>query len=177
MAFSRFAPGPPSNDGGLRINAQIRVKEVRLIAADGNMVGVVPIEEGLKQAQEAELDLVEIAPTAVPPVCKVLDYGKYKYEEQKKKAPAKQKPLKELRLRPGTEQHDFDTKLNHAKRFLADGSKVLVNMQFRGRQMAHQDIGRTQMSKFAAALEGFCKIESPPRQEGYRLQMTLVPKG
>lgn len=178
MAFARMGPGaPPPNDGGLRINTQIRVKEVRLVAADGTMVGVVPIEDAIKQAQEAELDLVEIAPTAVPPVCKVLDYGKYKYEEQKKKKnPTKQKPLKELRLRPGTEQHDFDTKLNHAKRFIAEGSKVLVNMQFRGRQMAHQDIGRTQMSRFAAAMEEVAKVESPPRQEGYRLQMTLVPK-
>ena len=174
MAFDR-RPGPPP-ESGLRINTGIRVKEVRLVNAEGEMVGVVPIEEALKQALEAELDLVEIAATAVPPVCKILDYGKYKYEEQKKKAPVKRKQLKELRLRPGTEDHDFETKLNHARRFLEKDFKVLVNMQFRGRQMAHQEIGRAQMSKFAQALEDVAKVESPPRQEGYRLQMTLIPK-
>lgn len=174
MAFDR-RPGP-APEAEHRINAQIRIREVRLINAEGEMLGVTAIEEALRLAQEAELDLVEIAPTAVPPVCKILDYGKFKYEEQKKKAPQKQKPLKEIRLRPGTEDHDFDTKLNHAKRFLKEGSKVLVNMQFRGRQMAHQEIGRAQMSKFAAGLEECAKIESQPRQEGYRLQMTLVPK-
>ena len=175
MAFDR-RPGPPT-DSGLRINNQIRVREVRLVNAEGEMVGVTPTEEALRQAQEAELDLVEIAPTAVPPVCKILDYGKYKYEEQKKQKPAKRKQLKELRLRPGTEEHDFETKLNHARRFLEKDFKVLVNMMFRGRQMAHQEIGRAQMSKFAQALEDVAKVESPPRQEGYRLQMTLVPKG
>jgi translation initiation factor IF-3 len=153
------------------------VKEVRLVNADGEMVGVVPIEEALRQAQEAESDLVEIAPTAVPPVCKILDYGKYKYAEQKKQKPAKRKQLKELRLRPGTEEHDFTTKLNHARRFLEKDFKVLVNMQFRGRQMAHQEIGRAQMTRFAQALEDVAKVESPPRQEGYRMQMTLVPTG
>jgi translation initiation factor IF-3 len=174
VAFDR-RPGPPP-ESGLKINNQIRAREVRLIGAEGEQVGVVPIEEGLRQAVEAGLDLVEIAPTAVPPVCKVLDYGKFKYEEQKKQKPAKRKQLKELRLRPGTEEHDFDTKLNHARRFLEKDFKVLVNMQFRGRQMAHQEIGRAQMAKFAQALEDVAKVESPPRQEGYRLQMTLVPK-
>ena len=174
MAFDR-RPGPVPEQSH-RINNQIRVKEVRLINAEGEMLGVTAIEEAIRLAQEAELDLVEIAPTAVPPVCKILDYGKFKYQEQKKKAPQKQKPLKEIRLRPGTETHDFDTKLNHAKKFLKDGSKVLVNMQFRGRQMAHQEIGRAQMAKFAQGLEELAKVESAPRQEGYRLQMTLVPK-
>ncbi len=149
---------------------------MRLVNAEGEMIGVVPIEEALKQALEADFDLVEIAPTAVPPVCKILDYGKYKYAEQKKQKPAKRKQLKELRLRPGTEEHDFETKLNHARRFLEKDFKVLVNMMFRGRQMAHQDIGRAQMKKFAEALEDVAKVESPPRQEGYRMQMTLVPK-
>jgi translation initiation factor IF-3 len=174
VAFDR-RPGPPP-ESGLRINNGIRVKEVRLVNAEGEMVGVVPIEEALRQAQEAELDLVEIAAAAVPPVCKILDYGKYKYAEQKKKAPVKRKQLKELRLRPGTEEHDFTTKVNHARRFLEKDFKVLVNMQFRGRQMAHQEIGRAQMSRFAQALEDVAKVESPPRQEGYRLQMTLIPK-
>ncbi len=169
-------PAPPT-DTGLRINTQIRVKEVRLVNAEGEMAGVVPIEEALRQAQEAELDLVEIAPTAVPPVCKILDYGKFKYAEQKKQKPAKRKQMKELRLRPGTEEHDFETKLNHARRFLEKDFKVVVNMMFRGRQMAHQDIGRAQMTRFAAALEDVAKVESAPRQEGYRMQMTLVPKG
>jgi translation initiation factor IF-3 len=175
LAFDR-RPGP-APESAHRINTQIRVREVRLIDAEGEMKGVVAIEEALRLAQEAELDLVEIAPTAVPPVCKILDYGKFKYQEQKKKAPQKQKPLKELRLRPGTEEHDFETKLNHARRFLKDGSKVLVNMMFRGRQMAHQEIGRAQMAKFAAAIEDVAKVEQMPRMEGYRLQMTLVPKG
>ena len=175
MAFDRRPGGPPP-EAGLRINTQIRVREVLLINAEGEKVGNVPIEEALKQAVEQDLDLVEIAPTASPPVCKILDYGKYKYAEQKKKAPVKRKQLKELRLRPGTEEHDFEKKLNHARRFLEKDFKVLVNMQFRGRQMAHQEIGRAQMSRFAQALEDVAKIESPPRQEGYRLQMTLIPK-
>lgn len=175
MAFDR-RPGAPV-DTGLRINNQIRVREVRLVNADGEMVGIVPTEEAQRQALEAGLDLVEIAPTAVPPVCKILDYGKYKYEEQKKQKAPRRKQLKELRLRPGTEEHDFDTKLNHARRFLEKDFKVLVTMMFRGRQMAHQDIGRAQMMRFAQALEDVAKVESSPRQEGYRMHMTLVPKG
>lgn len=165
-------------EDNLRINEQIRVREVRLVGAEGETLGVVPIDEALRQAKEAELDLVEVAPTAVPPVCKILDYGKFKYREQKKKkggAP-RRKQLKELRLRPGTEEHDFDTKLQHARRFLEKDFKVLVNMLFRGRQMAHTNIGRELLQRFAQALEDVAKVESPPRQEGYRMQMTLVRK-
>jgi len=162
----------------LRINEQIRVREVRLVNAEGETVGVVPIDEALRQAREAELDLVEVAPNAVPPVCKILDYGKFKYREQKKKkgAAPRRKQLKELRLRPGTEEHDFEVKLQHARRFLEKDFKVLVNMLFRGRQMAHTNIGRELLQRFAQALEDVAKVESPPRQEGYRMQMTLVRK-
>jgi translation initiation factor IF-3 len=110
-------------------------------------------------------------------VCKILDYGKFKYKEQKKQKAPKRKQLKELRLRPVTEEHDFETKLQHARRFLEKDFKVLVNMLFRGRQMAHANIGRNMLEKFAQALEDVAKVESPPRQEGYRMQMTLIPKG
>jgi translation initiation factor IF-3 len=169
-------PGPPPDSGGLRINAQIRAREVRLVNADGEMVGVVPLEEALRQAQEADLDLVEIAPTATPPVCKILDYGKYKYAEQKKQKAPKRKQIKELRLRPATDEHDFETKVNHARRFIEKDFKVLVTMMFRGRQMAHTEIGRDLLAKFAKAVEDIAKVEQSPRQEGYRMQMTLVPK-
>lgn len=175
MVFDRRPA--PATDAGLRINQTIRVKEVRLVNAEGEMIGVVPIEEALKQALEADLDLVEIAPTAVPPVCKILDYGKFKYAEQKKQKPPKRKQMKELRLRPATDDHDFDTKVNHARRFIEKDFKVLVTMMFRGRQMAHTEIGRALLAKFAAAVEDIAKVEMPPRQEGYRMQMTLVPKG
>lgn len=175
MAFDR-RPGSPQ-ESGLRINQQIRAKEVRLVNAEGEMVGVVPIEEALRQAQEADLDLVEIAPTAVPPVCKILDYGKYKYAEQKKQKAPKRKQLKELRLRPATDDHDFETKVNHARRFIEKDFKVLVTMMFRGRQMAHTEIGREVLKRFAQAVEDIAKVEMAPKQEGYRMQMTLVPKG
>jgi translation initiation factor IF-3 len=174
VGFDRRPTAPV--DGGLRINQQIRAREVRLVNADGEMVGVVPIEEALRQAAEADLDLVEIAPTAVPPVCKILDYGKYKYAEQKKQKAPKRKQMKELRLRPATDDHDFLTKVNHARRFIEKDFKVLVTMMFRGRQMAHTDIGRELLKKFAEAVEDVAKVETPPRQEGFRMHMTLVPK-
>ena len=175
MAFDR-RPEPPSQTGGLRTNQQIRVREVLLINAEGEKVGVVPTEEAIKRALEADLDLVEIAPTAMPPVCKILDYGKFKYEEQKKTKAPKRKQMKELRLRPATDDHDFDTKVNHARRFIEKDFKVLITMMFRGRQMAHTDIGRALLAKFAKALEDVAKVEQMPRQEGFSMQMTLVPK-
>jgi len=159
------------------VNQQIRAPQVRLVNAEGQMVGIVPLEEALRQAMEADLDLVEIAPMAVPPVCKILDYGKFKYAEQKKQKVPRRRQIKELRLRPGTDEHDLEVKLNHARRFLAKDFKVLVNMLFRGRQMAHTEIGRAQLEKFAEALVDVARVEQAPYQEGYRMQMTLVRKG
>lgn len=159
------------------MNQQIRAPQVRLVNAEGQMVGIVPLEEALRQAMEADLDLVEIAPMAVPPVCKILDYGKFKYAEQKKQKVPRRRQIKELRLRPGTDEHDLEVKLNHARRFLAKDFKVLVNMLFRGRQMAHTEIGRAQLEKFAEALVDVARVEQAPYQEGYRMQMTLVRKG
>ncbi len=168
--------GKPIAEERLRINQQIRVKEVRLINSEGQMVGIVPTDEALKMAVETELDLVEIAPTASPPVCKILDFGKFKYKEQKKQKAPKRKQLKELRLRPKTETHDFEVKLNQARKFLEKDFKVLITMLFRGREMAHQEIGRGKMAKFAELLADIAKIEAPPRQEGYRMHMMMVPK-
>ncbi|MCB9990279.1 MAG: translation initiation factor IF-3 [Rhodospirillales bacterium] len=169
----------PRNDDGPRINDQIRAEKVRLVDADGNMAGVVSVSEALKVAEEAGLDLVEVSPNADPPVCKVLDYGKYKYEQQKKAAEARKKQktvdVKEVKVRPGIEEHDYGVKMRNARRFLESGDKVKVTMRFRGREMAHQDIGMDLLRKMKEELAEISKVELEPKLEGRQMIMVLSP--
>jgi translation initiation factor IF-3 len=170
---------PPRKDDGPRVNEQIRVEKVRLIDAEGNQVGVVSTREALAAADEAGLDLVEISPNAEPPVCKILDYGKYKYEMQKKAAEARKKQkivdIKEVKLRPGIEDHDYQVKMRNARRFLEEGDKVKVTLRFRGREMAHQDIGLELLRRMKGELADISKAELEPRLEGRQMMMVLSP--
>ncbi|GJL85632.1 MAG: translation initiation factor IF-3 [Micavibrio sp.] len=162
------------------MNEQITVEEVRLVDEEGEMKGVVPTAEAIEMADEAGLDLVEVSPNASPPVCKILDHSKYKYELQKKAAEARKKQktvdVKEVKIRPGIEQHDYDVKMRNAKRFLEDGNKVKVTMRFRGREMAHQDIGMNLLKRMQEELTELCEVELHPRLEGRQMIMVLGPK-
>lgn len=163
-----------------RINEKIQVKQVRLVAADGSQVGVVTIEEARAAALQALLDLVEVSPTSNPPVCRLMDFGKFKYELRKKSQQQHKKQhvqkLKEIRLRPITEEHDVMVKVNHAKQFLEHGDKVLFTMVFRGREGAHKEIGRALLTKITEELILLGKVERPVTQDGPRLSLTLMPK-
>jgi len=143
------------------------------------MVGVVTVPEGLRRAEEAGLDLVEISPNAEPPVCKILNYGKFKYEQQKKAAEARKKQkvteIKEIKIRPGIEQHDYDVKLKAARRFLEEEDKVKVTLRLRGREMAHQDLAMQVMQRFKADLTDLSKVEQEPKMEGKQAIMMLIP--
>lgn len=166
----------------LRINEQIRVKEVRLIDGSGNQMGVIEITEALKMAQEAGSDLVEIAPSASPPVCKILDYGKYKFEQEKKIKESRKKQkllkLKEIRMQPKIEKHDLAFKSKHVQEFLDDGNKVKVTIRFRGREMAHTELGRGVLEKLLENLdEGTFLVDRTPQMEGRFMSMILAPKG
>ncbi len=164
----------------MRINHQIKVPEVRLIAADGSQVGILPIKEALAFAAEANLDLVEVAPQASPPVCRVMDYGKYKYEQAKKQQEARRRQttiqVKEVKIRPKIETHDMEFKLKNVRRFLADNDKAKITMIFRGREMAHQDRGYAILQKIAEQLADIAVVEQPPKQEGRTLSMIVAPK-
>ncbi|MFH1654090.1 MAG: translation initiation factor IF-3 [Pseudomonadota bacterium] len=164
---------------GLRINRQIRVPEVRLIGAEGEQLGVFITSEAFRRAEDLGLDLVEICPTSRPPVCKIIDYGKYKYEQDKKKHEQKKHQvvvkLKEIKLRPVTDEHDFQTKLKHVRRFLEEGDKVKITMRFRGREMAHLEIGRKLMDELKQRVQDICKIEQDAKVEGRQMFMLLVP--
>ncbi len=164
----------------IRVGARIRAPEVRVIGADGSQVGILPIREALKIAEEQGLDLVEIAPLAKPPVCKIIDYGKFKYEQKKKAQEARKNQtvvvVKEVKMRPKTDTHDFDFKTNHARRFLEEGHKVKASIQFRGREMAHQEIGLEHLTKMAERLQDIGIVESPARLEGRAMTMLLAPK-
>lgn len=157
----------------------IRDREIRLIDADGSMVGVVPTREALLRANEKELDLVKISPGANPPVCKIMDYGKFLYEQNKREKEAKKKQtvveLKEVRLSAKIEEHDFNFKAKNAQKFLEDGDKVKVSIRFRGREMNYTVNGREVMEKFATILQEVGKMEKPPIMEGRNMTMTLVP--
>jgi translation initiation factor IF-3 len=164
----------------VRVNRQIRISPVRVIAADGEQLGIMPIEEALVTAENEGLDLVEVAPTARPPVVRIMDYGKFKYEEARKARHARKKQhqilIKEVKFRPGIETHDFDFKIRHARRFLDEGNKVKVTMMFRGRQIAHPEMGREVMMKVAGVLEDIGKIEQLPSMEGRTMTMVVAPK-
>jgi translation initiation factor IF-3 len=172
------APQRPADDGP-RVNEQIRSEKIRVIDADGEMKGVMTPREGMALAEAAGLDLVEISPNTDPPVCKVLDYGKYKYEQQKKAAEARKKQkvvdLKEIKIRPGIEQHDYEVKMRAAKKFLEGGDKVKVTMRFRGREMSHIEIGKELLQKMQQELAAVSKVEYAPRLEGRQMVMILVP--
>ncbi|MFB3788538.1 MAG: translation initiation factor IF-3 [bacterium] len=162
-----------------RINEAIREREVRLIDEKGEHSGIVPIEEALRKAQAANLDLVEVSNKSKPHVCRVMDYGQYKYELAKKQKEAKKKQkqivVKEIKMRPRIDQHDYDFKLNHALKFLEHGDKVKIIMQFRGREMAHKDLGRVVMDRVIADLNHLALVEQEPRIEGRFMNMTLSP--
>ena len=167
-----------SHDGP-RMNREIRVPEVRLVDENGEMVGVVPTREAFQRAQDAGLDLVEISPQAVPPVCKILDYGKFKFEQDKKAAEAKKKQkvieVKEIKLRPAIGQHDYDIKLKQAKKFLEEGDKIKFTLRFRGRELARTDLGMEVLKRVQAELEGQVRIEFAPRFEGRQVTMIVAP--
>ena len=168
-----------SNDGP-RINAQIAVPTVRLVKEDGTMVGVKPTREALQMAADAGLDLVEVSPNADPPVCKILDFGKYKYQEQKKKNEARKKQkvieVKEIKLRPTTDEHDYEVKMRSVTRFLEEGDKVKVTLRFRGRELAHTYLGMQVLDKVRAKFEGVAKVEQEPRFEGKQVIMVMAPR-
>ena len=174
----RFDRRPPERDP-TRINERIRVPEVRLIGEDGEQIGLMKIDDALRYAAERDLDLVEVAPEAKPPVCRVLDYSKYKYEQaQKQKAARKhqqQITIREIKFRPKIAQHDYDTKKGHVERFLKHGDKVKVTIMFRGREQAHPERGRALLQKLFEDLGGLGVIESAPLQEGRNMSMLLAP--
>lgn len=170
---------PVREADGPRINREIKAKEVRLINYNGENLGVVSISEALNIAQEVGLDLIEISPQVTPPVCKVLDYGKYKYEMQKKKNEAKKNQkvvsIKELKLRPMIEAHDYEVKLKQAKKFLSQGDKVKFTMRYKGREMSANDIGKEILNKLIEDLEGLCKVDAAPKAEGKQVYMIVSP--
>jgi len=173
---SRSGPQPPRT----RINQYINARQVRLIGEDEQQLGVVPIEEARRRAQEVGLDLVEVASTADPPVCRIMDYGQFKYQQSKRQHQAKKHQkiihLKEIKLRPRTEEHDFQFKLKHALEFVEEGDKVKVTVMFRGREMSHQDLGAKLLKKFADQAGEVAAIEVPPRMEGRTMSLVLAPK-
>jgi translation initiation factor IF-3 len=172
-------PAPSRNDGP-RVNHQINVPQVRLVREDGTMAGVVSTREAISMAADVGLDLVEVSPNANPPVCKILDLGKFKYEEQKRKNEARKKQkvieVKEIKLRPGIDTHDYDVKMRSIHRFLEEGDKVKVTMRFRGREMAHQELGVKVLDRVKADLDAVAKVESAPKMEGRQMIMVISPK-
>ena len=170
----------PVQKDGPRINEEIRVSEVQLIDQNGSNRGTVLIQDALALSQEAGLDLVEIAPNSTPPVCKILDYGKYKYQEQKKAAEARKKQkvieIKEIKFRPMIDDHDYDVKMRSMQRFFEEGDKVKVTLRFRGREMAHQELGYKLLDRVKVDTAKIAKIEQEPRFEGRQVVMVLAPR-
>ena len=165
----------------LQINEEIRDKEIRVITDDGEQLGIMSAKDALKEAEKRSLDLVKIAPNAQPPVCKIMDYGKYRFDKAKKEKEAKknQKVIetKEIRLSVNIDTHDFDTKVNHALKFLKSGNKVKVSIRFRGREMAHAHLGNGIMERFAEAVSELGSVDKPAKLEGRQMLMFLSPKG
>ena len=164
----------------VRVNRQIRISPVRVIGAEGEQLGILPVEEALAAAEAQGLDLVEVAPTARPPVVRIMDYGKFKYEAARKAREARKKQhqiqIKEVKFRPGIEPHDFEFKVRHARRFLEEGNKVKATMMFRGRQMAHPELGREVLSRVAQVLDDVGRVESEPMMEARTMTMVLGPR-
>ncbi|MEJ7809154.1 MAG: translation initiation factor IF-3 [Gemmatimonadaceae bacterium] len=164
----------------VRVNRQIRISPLRVIAPDGSQMGILDLDAALAAALERGLDLVEVAPMARPPVVRIMDYGKFKFEQAKQARQAKKKQhvihLKEVKYRPGIDDHDFETKTRHARRFLQEGNKVKVTMMFRGRQVAHPELGRDVLNRVAADLADIGKVEADAKLEGKNMTMILAPK-
>ena len=164
----------------MRINEEIRAREVRVITADGEQLGIMSGRAAQQLAVERHLDLVEIAPTAKPPVCKIMDYGKFRYEQQKREKEARKKQktfyIKEVKLRPGIEDHDFNVKYKNAVRFLEDGDKVKVTIMFRGRELSHPELGEVLLNKMAEQLKEIAVVERVPKLEGKNMIMIVAPK-
>ena len=171
---------PPTRDTGPRVNDRIRVPEIRLIGPEGENLGVVAPAKGMALAEEAGLDLVEISPNAMPPVCKIMDFGKFKYEQQKREAEARKKQkiieVKEIKFRPGTDIHDYDVKMRNVIKFLENGDKVKVTLRFRGREMAHQQLGLELLNRVAADVGELGKVENMPKMEGRQMVMMIGPR-
>ena len=171
---------PPVQKDGPRVNEEIRNREVQLIDQTGHNHGTVETRFAMERAQEAGLDLVEIAPTSVPPVCKILDFGKYKYQAQKKAAEARKKQkvveVKEIKLRPMIDDHDYDVKMRSMKRFFEEGDKVKITLRFRGRELAHQELGYKLLNRVKEDTGPIAKVESEPRFEGRQMVMLLAPR-
>ncbi len=169
----------PRRDRGPRINERIGVREVRVVGEDGEQLGVLPTRDALTRARELGLDLVEVAPNSRPPVCRIMDYGKYKYEQSKKARQARKRQhhvvVKEIKMRPKIETHDYDFKKKHIVEFLEHGDKVKVTLMFRGREMAHTDLGRKLLDQLSSELTDLAKVEAPPKQEGRNMTMLLTP--
>ncbi|MEK9673709.1 MAG: translation initiation factor IF-3 [Rhodospirillaceae bacterium] len=169
----------PSKDGP-RINDEIDVPEVRVIDADGEMVGVLSVAEAIEMAFEVGLDLVEVAPNSDPPVCKILDFGKYKYEAQKKANEARKKQkvieVKEIKMRPGIDEHDYQVKMRSVRKFLEHGDKVKMTIRFRGREMAHQDLGLKVLERVQEDVDEMAKVEQFPKSEGRMMTMVIAPR-
>ncbi len=170
----------PAQKDGPRINQEIRVREVQLIDHEGANRGVTPTNEAIALAQAAGLDLVEISPNTVPPVCKILDYGKFKYQAQKKAAEARKKQktveVKEIKLRPGIDIHDYEVKMRSMRRFFEEGDKVKVTLRFRGREMAHQDLGYKLLDRVKEDTASIARVEVSPLSEGRQIVMILAPR-
>jgi translation initiation factor IF-3 len=170
---------PPTRDTGPRVNDRIRAIEIRLIGADGENVGVVSPARARQMAEDAGLDLVEISPNANPPVCKIMDFGKFKYEQQKRESEAKKKQktieVKEVKFRPNTDTHDYEVKMRNVYKFLENGDKVKVTLRFRGREMAHQNLGRELLERVAEDTKEIGKVENFPRMEGRQMVMMIGP--
>ncbi|HEY8343600.1 MAG TPA: translation initiation factor IF-3 [Bacillota bacterium] len=164
----------------LRINEEIRAREVRVVSADGEQLGILPVKEALRLAQEKELDLVEVAPTAKPPVCKIMDYGKYRYEQSKREREARKKQkvveIKEVRLTPKIENHDLQVKIKSTIKFLSVGNKVKASVKFRGREIVHADLGKNLLLQLYEAVKEYANLEREPKIEGKQMIMILNPK-
>ena len=180
LNFYTFGDSHIATERTQRINIEINAPEVRLIGANGEQVGIVPVAQALKMAEEAEVDLVEIAPLAKPPVCKLMDYGKFKYREAKKahEAKLKQKQIhvKEVKFRPGTDEGDYKIKLRNLIKFLEEGDKAKVTLRYRGREMAHQEFGVRLIERVKQDLDPYAVVEQFPKMEGRQLIMVLAPK-
>ena len=164
----------------LRINGEIHIREVRVTSATGEQLGIMPTREAMRLAEEQHLDLVEVAPKARPPVCRIMDFGKYRYEQQKREKEARKKQtvitVKEVKLRPNIEQHDYEVKLKHAMRFLGEGNKVKVTIMFRGRELSHPELGQEILDRVAEDLKDSIIVDRKPKLEGRNMIMIVAPK-
>jgi translation initiation factor IF-3 len=174
-----YVPQEDAIDRNLRVNDQIRISPVRVINAEGAMLGVMPTGKALETAREAGLDLVEVAANERPPVCKIMDFGKYKYEQDQRRKESRKRAsnvvIKEMKFRPKIDSHDYDTKMKHVERFLEEGSKVKLTIMFRGREMAHPELGRRILEKVAERVAEIAVVESAPKQDGRNMVMVLNP--